>query len=161
MTPLWASWRLKSPTNPLFVPKFVCANIKENIKDRDSDPLFRNPSKIGGFPWQRACNAEKFLYNDVTIKHIYSVPRNMQTVFVYFALFRFCYHFFKKTHALNHQTISRTLVENKIVHHPDVFGVLPVGAAPSASSFSTQYSASIDWAKTSTTWDEMHWSFRI
>ena len=38
-----------------------------------------------------------------------------------------------------HQTsnISRILVSNKIVDHPDVFGTSPVGAAPIASSFST------------------------
>ena len=33
--------------------------------------------------------------------------------------------------------ISRTLVGNKFVVHPDVIGVSPVGAAPTKSSFST------------------------
>ena len=33
--------------------------------------------------------------------------------------------------------ISRTLVGNKIVDHSDVIGALPVGAAPTTSSFST------------------------
>ena len=33
--------------------------------------------------------------------------------------------------------ISRTLVGNKIVDHSDVVGTLPVGAAPTKSSFST------------------------
>ena len=33
--------------------------------------------------------------------------------------------------------IIRTLVGNKIVYHSDVFGASPVGAAPTASSFST------------------------
>ena len=33
--------------------------------------------------------------------------------------------------------ISRTLVGNKIVDHPDVAGASPVGAAPTTSSFST------------------------
>ena len=33
--------------------------------------------------------------------------------------------------------ISRTLVSNKIVDHSDVVGASPVGAAPTASSFST------------------------
>ena len=32
--------------------------------------------------------------------------------------------------------ISRTLVGNKIVDHSDVVGASPVGAAPTASSFS-------------------------
>ena len=33
--------------------------------------------------------------------------------------------------------IRRTLVGNKIVHHSDVVGASPVGAAPTTSSFST------------------------
>ena len=33
--------------------------------------------------------------------------------------------------------ISRTLVGNKIVDHSDVVGASPIGAAPTASSFST------------------------
>ena len=33
--------------------------------------------------------------------------------------------------------ISRTLVGNKIVDHLDVVGALPVGTAPTTSSFST------------------------
>ena len=33
--------------------------------------------------------------------------------------------------------ISRTLAGNKIVDHSDVVGASPVGAAPTASSFST------------------------
>ena len=33
--------------------------------------------------------------------------------------------------------ISRTLVGNKSVDHPDVVGASPVGAAPTTSSFST------------------------
>ena len=33
--------------------------------------------------------------------------------------------------------IRRTLVGNKIVAHSDVVGALPVGAAPTTSSFST------------------------
>ena len=33
--------------------------------------------------------------------------------------------------------ISRTLVGNKIVDNSDVVGALPVGAAPTTSSFST------------------------
>ena len=33
--------------------------------------------------------------------------------------------------------INRTLVGNKIVDHSDVVGASPVGAAPTASSFST------------------------
>ena len=33
--------------------------------------------------------------------------------------------------------IRRTLVGNKIVNHSDIVGASPVGAAPTASSFST------------------------
>ena len=32
----WVSWRLKPPTNPLFVPQFIVANNKESINDLDS-----------------------------------------------------------------------------------------------------------------------------
>ena len=44
--------------------------------------------------------------------------------------------------------ISHTLAANKIVDHSDVVGASPVGAAPITSSFSTEYLASIVWAKT-------------
>ena len=59
-------------------------------------------------------------------------------------------------HNIYRQTsnISRTLVGNKIVHHSDAFGTSPVGAAPSASSFSTKHLASMDWAKGTARRDE-------
>ena len=38
--------------------------------------------------------------------------------------------------------IRRTLVGNNIVDHSDVVGASPVGAAPTASSFSTKHMAS-------------------
>ena len=44
--------------------------------------------------------------------------------------------------------ISRTLIGNKIVDHSDVVGASPVGAAPTTSTFPTQYLALMDWAKT-------------
>ena len=50
--------------------------------------------------------------------------------------------------------IGHTLVGNKIVDHSDVVGAVPVGAAPSTSSFSTQRLASMDWAKTTARRDE-------
>ena len=50
--------------------------------------------------------------------------------------------------------ISRTLVGNKIVDHQDVVGASPVGAAPTASSFSTYYLASMEWAMASAGRDE-------
>ena len=58
--------------------------------------------------------------------------------------------------------ISRTtLVGNEIVDHSDVVGASPAGAAPTTSSFSTWYLASMDWAKTTARHDEKHLSLRI
>ena len=37
---------------------------------------------------------------------------------------------------------------NEIVDNSDAVGASPVGAAPTASSFSTEHLASMDWAKT-------------
>ena len=56
---------------------------------------------------------------------------------------------------------SHTLAGNKIVDHSDVVGALPVGAAPTTSSFSTHHWASMDWAKTTARWNEKHLSFEI
>ena len=59
--------------------------------------------------------------------------------------------------------ISRTLVRNDIVDHWDVAGVLPVGAAPTASSFST--GSQLTWfqwiRQTTARQDENHLSFVI
>ena len=44
--------------------------------------------------------------------------------------------------------IRRTLVGNKIVDNSDVVGALPVGAAPTTSSFSTWHLGSRDSEKT-------------
>ena len=62
-----------------------------------------------------------------------------------------------------HQTsdISCTSVDNKIVDHSDVVGALPVSAAPTTPSFSTQHRASMDWAKTSARRDEKHLNHRM
>ena len=57
--------------------------------------------------------------------------------------------------------ISRTLVGNLIVDHSDVVGVSPVGAAPTASSFSTEHLASTYWTKTTASQDEKRLSFGI
>ena len=54
--------------------------------------------------------------------------------------------------------ISCTL-GNKVVVHSDVVGAVPVGTAPTTSSFSTQHLASIDWAEATARWDEKHLSF--
>ena len=49
------------------------------------------------------------------------------------------YGIYRKT-----SNISCTLVGNKIVDNSDVVGALPVGAAPTTSSFSTEHLASMD-----------------
>ena len=58
-----------------------------------------------------------------------------------------------------HQTfkLKCILVGNKIVDHSDVGG----GAAPTASSFSTQHLALMDWAKTTARPEEQHLIFGI
>ena len=50
-----------------------------------------------------------------------------------------------------------TFVDNKIVDH----SALPVGAAPTTFSFSTQNLASVDWEKTTATRDLTHLSIGI
>ena len=57
--------------------------------------------------------------------------------------------------------ISRTLVGDKIVNNSDVVEAMPVGAAPTTSSFLTQHLASMDWAKTAARRDETHLRFGI
>ena len=57
--------------------------------------------------------------------------------------------------------IRRTLRGNTLVDHSDVVGASPVGAAPTTSSWSTWHLASIDWAKTTATWDENLFSLGI
>ena len=60
-----------------------------------------------------------------------------------------------------HQTsnIGRTSVGNKIVDHSDVVGASPVSTAPTTSSFSTKYMASMDWTKTTARRDQKQLSF--
>ena len=57
--------------------------------------------------------------------------------------------------------IRRTVVSNKIIDHSDVVGASPVGTAPTASSFSTEHMASLDWAKTTARRGEGHLSSGI
>ena len=52
--------------------------------------------------------------------------------------------------------IRRTHLGNKIVDHSDVAGASPIGAAPTTSSFSTQYLAPMDWAKTTARGNKKH-----
>ena len=57
--------------------------------------------------------------------------------------------------------IRCTLVGNNIVDHSDVVGASPVGAAPTTSSFSAQYLASMEWAKTNVRRGKKYLKFRI
>ena len=57
--------------------------------------------------------------------------------------------------------VRRTLVGNKFVDHSDVVGASPVGAAPTTSSLSTEYLASMNWAKTNARQNKNHLSFDI
>ena len=57
--------------------------------------------------------------------------------------------------------IRRTWVGNEIVDHSDVVGASPVGAAPTASSFSKEHLASIYCVKTTVSRVEKHLSFGI
>ena len=57
--------------------------------------------------------------------------------------------------------IIRTWVGNEVVEHSDVFGASPVGAAPTASSFSTEHLASMYCAKTTASRVEKRLSFGI
>ena len=53
--------------------------------------------------------------------------------------FQIKFHEWKYVNKIYHQTpnIERTLVGNKIFDHSHVVGALPIGAAPTTSSFST------------------------
>ena len=57
--------------------------------------------------------------------------------------------------------ISCTLVGNRIVDHSDVVGALPVGAAPTTTSFLTLHLTSIDCTQTTARRDENYLSFGI
>ena len=54
----WVRWHLKSPASGLFAKPFVQARITENIKAPRHWPLWGESPVTGGFPLQRACNAE-------------------------------------------------------------------------------------------------------
>ena len=71
-----------------------------------------------------------------------------------------CIHWLKNSYRKT-SSISRTVVGNKIVDNSDVVGTSPVGAAPTTSSFSTQYLASMDWAKTTSIRYKKRLSFGI
>ena len=57
--------------------------------------------------------------------------------------------------------MRRTFVGNKMVDPSDVVRAAPVGAAPTTSSFSTLYLASMDLAKATARRDEKQLSFGI
>ena len=58
VTSQWPLWYLKSPASRLLAQTFVQVHMNENIKDPRFWPLWGNPSVTGGFPSQRASNAE-------------------------------------------------------------------------------------------------------
>ena len=80
----------------------------------------------------------------------HSFPREMLLVA------REWFHDYRKT-----CNIRRTLLGKKIVDHSDVVGASPVGAAPTTSSFSTQYLASMDWTKKTTRRDNKLLKFGV
>ena len=57
--------------------------------------------------------------------------------------------------------IRRTLVGIKIVDHSDLVGASLVGAAPTTSSLSAQYLATMEWAQTTARRDKKHLKFGI
>ena len=57
--------------------------------------------------------------------------------------------------------IRHTLECNRIADHSDVVGALPVGAAPTTSSFSTEHLTSIVYAKTTARQDGMRCSLYL
>ena len=97
-----------------------------------------NSPEAGGFPAQMASNAENvsiwWRHHDVYVdKRLYPIlllPSNLWYIYIYIYIY-----------------IRRTLVGSNIVDHSDVVGALPVGTAPTTSSFSTEHLASMAWAK--------------
>ena len=85
-------------------------------------------------------NAQWGQYKEVLFEyaysiHMYQVPQDVLYVRVVYA---FCNERGRiRNHYRKTSNISRTLVGNKIVENSDVVGASPVGAAPTASSFST------------------------
>ena len=78
------------------------------------------------------------------------------------ASFLWSLHFYlvkRKTNYCQISNIRCTLIGNKFVDQSDVDGALPVGAAPTTSSFSTKHLALMDWAKTTVKLDENHLRF--
>ena len=57
--------------------------------------------------------------------------------------------------------IRYTLVGNTFVDHSDIVGASPVGTAQTASSFSIEHVASMDWTKTTARRDKKHLSLGI
>ena len=73
------------------------------------------------------CDKYKFDWYKTTVYNHISYQQNQAKV----------HHWSGKTQYRQVSNIRRTLVGNKIVDHSDVDGALPVGAAPTTSSFST------------------------
>ena len=66
-----------------------------------------------------------------------------------------------KRHYRQTANICRTLAGNEIADHPDVVRASPVSVAPTPSTSSTSYLASVDWAKTTVRPGDKYFSFGI
>ena len=64
VTSLWARWRLKSPSSPLFIQQFIQAQIKENIKASRHWPMCRKFTGDHQWPVTR----KMFPFDDVIMK---------------------------------------------------------------------------------------------
>ena len=87
VTSKWSWWRLESPASRLFAQPFVQAQFKENIKLRVTGLCDGNSPVTGGFPSQRASNAEKCFHLMVSswvlyIAYVYSEFLLVQMAFL-------------------------------------------------------------------------------
>ena len=116
-------------------------------------------------PSQRDSNVECLLCLDIIMsmgqckKDVTSLHLSYTNLLMYIAVYDMSWCKLSKYRQVSN--IRRTWVGNEIVHHSDVIGASPVGAAPTPSSFSTEYLASIYCVKTTASRVEKHLSFGI
>ena len=125
------------------VTTFSCLHQRKH----HTGPLWRNPPYTSGFPSQRACKAGKCFHvmessclfvacldNQLTL-----VNHQLKVNVIDMALMQYVLDFiFRLIHDYcQTSNIRGTFEYNKIVDHSDVVGPLPLGAAPTTSSFST------------------------
>ena len=114
---------------------------------------FVQANTIGGF---KAAHWQPFVKGTVT--HCQSL---VDSIYKWLVMQRVLQHHDVITNYLQNSNIRRTLVGNKIFDHSDVVGALPVGAAPTSSSYLILHIASMDWAKTTARRDKKHFIFGI